>query len=146
MQATISSSRNSNKRHSVIYLDSPLNDVADKFATQHGIYEAPFKSKTWSKVSRLANKHHITSLKELFPESDEIRFSAKAGCRCGCSPGFIMKHKHPNQFGRVFWVNLEVSEAELTAFKNKFVSLKLAEEFAAESAAHKNKLSHGVVI
>jgi hypothetical protein len=143
MQATISSSKNLNKRHSIIYLNSPLNEAADEFATDQGIYEAPFKSKTWSKVSRLANKHHIAALRKLFPESTGIRFSAKAGCRCGCSPGFVMKHEHPNQFGRMFWVDFQASETEVNAFEDTLK--KLAGEFAAEQQAHKNKLASKVV-
>jgi hypothetical protein len=145
MKATISSSKDTpSKRFSIIYIESPLNNVADKFAMEHNIYHAPFKSKTWSKVCQLTSKQHVKALKELFPESSTIRFSAKAGCRCGCSPGYVMKYDHPNQFGRVFWVDIEPTETEVTELKNKLG--KLAGEFAAEYAAYKNKLKPAAAI
>ena len=139
MKAIIEKSQASNKRQSVVYLESVLTKVADEFAMKHNIYGAPFRSKVWEKVCRTTNKLQIAALRNLFPETKTIRFSHKAGCSCGCSPGFVIKHDHPNQFGRTYWVKLEASETEVADLKSQFASSTLDEEVAAERAAYQNK-------
>jgi hypothetical protein len=99
---------------SIVYVKSPLDDTADRFATTHGVYHLPFKSKVWSRICRQANKANLEAIRPLFPQAESLKFSAKAGCRCGCSPGFIMKHKVGPQ--QNFWVDIEVYESELEAF------------------------------
>jgi hypothetical protein len=102
MKATISQTREVNRTgrskmgRSIIYVESPLYKVADKFASDHNVFGLPFKSKTWGKVCQQVTKTHIVELKKLFPEALEIKFSQTAGCRCGCSPGYIMKHEAIN--------------------------------------------------
>lgn len=143
MKATITQTRSisnparNKSGRSIVYVESPLNDVADQFASEHGIYGLPFKCKTWSKVCRQVNKAHVVELKKLFPEALEIRFSAKAGCSCGCSPGFIMKHI-PNQVGRNFWVTLEASLLELDLFKTGINSAVNRYELMEEVEARKS--------
>lgn len=146
MKAIIESIEKSNNRQSIVYVESPFTKVADDFAMEHWIYSATFKSKVWTKVCKLTNNVNVAALKELFPETTTIRFSHKAGCNCGCSPGFVMKYEHPNQFGKTYWVNVEATEDEVAAFRAKIASSGLAEEFAAERTAHRNKLAHGAVV
>ena len=43
-----------------------------------------------AKLRQTLNKDVIGLLKELYPDS-KIAFSQKAGCSCGCSPGFYVK-------------------------------------------------------
>lgn len=40
-------------------------------------------------------KDVIKLLKELYPDS-KVTFSQKAGCRCGCSPGYYVKDANGN--------------------------------------------------
>lgn len=43
-----------------------------------------------AKLRKVLIKDVIKLLKELYPDS-KITFSQKAGCHCGCSPGFYVK-------------------------------------------------------
>jgi hypothetical protein len=133
MKATITQShpRNSKPGHSVVYIESPLDQVANKFASKHGVYNLPFKCKTWSKICKEVSKTTSQTLKQLFEEALSIKFSSKAGCSCGCSPGYILKHE-PNQYGRDFWVSLEASEQEIDAFSSLINSRRFETELQAE--------------
>ena len=44
-----------------------------------------------AKLRQTLNKDVIGLLKELYPDS-KIAFSQKAGCSCGCSPGYYVKN------------------------------------------------------
>lgn len=99
---------------SIVYVNCPLNDVADRFATANGIFHLSFKSKVWSRICREVNKKTLEALRPLFPQAESLTFSAKAGCKCGCSPGFVMKHKVDPQQNH--WVDIEVNDKELEAF------------------------------
>lgn len=133
MEATITYTRKSSRiKASVVYVESPINKVADEFAVEHGIYELRFKSVVWTKICRMTNKLNAQALKQLFPEALTIRFSHKAGCGCGCSPGFLLKCKDDLHQGKNFWVNIEATEEEVAAFKAQLSSLKLAENLEKE--------------
>ncbi len=43
-----------------------------------------------AKLRQALIKDVIRAMKELYPDS-KITFSHKAGCRCGCSPGYYVK-------------------------------------------------------
>jgi hypothetical protein len=150
MRATITQTRETghalrNKSgRSIVYVESNLNDIADKFAMANGIYELPFKSKTWNKVCRQVNKTLSTELKKLFPEALNITFSAKAGCKCGCSPGYIMKHE-PNQRGKNFWVTIEASELESNVVSAGINSSLNRYSLQEEIENHKSKRSCAAV-
>ena len=111
---TQSNPRNNKIGNSIVYVESKLDKVVDAWYDKHEIYNLPFKCKTWGKVKTLASKEHTKALKELFPDAHSIKFSSKAGCRCGCSPGYIVKHE-PNTYGRNFWVDMLVTPEEVTA-------------------------------
>lgn len=119
MKATItkSHSRRNKTDRSVVYIESPLDTLADKFATEHGVYGLPYKCDTWRKLCREVTKQTVSTLKELFVEALSIKFSSKAGCTCGCSPGYIVKHG-AGQRGNDVWVNLEASDDEISAFSS----------------------------
>jgi len=129
MKTVITQTREVNKSgrskmgRSIIYVESPLDAIADKFASDHGVFGLPFKSKTWGKVCLQVNKTHIVELKKLFPEALEIKFSKTAGCKCGCSQGYIMKHE-PNQWGKNFWVDIEASDIEIAQVHNSINCLR----------------------
>ena len=126
---------------SIVYVNCPLNDVADRFATANGIFQLSFKSKVWSRICREVNKKTLEALRPLFPQAESLTFSAKAGCACGCSPGFVMKHKVDPQQNH--WVDIEAYSSELEAFatsvncaRNQADLLKEIEDNQPELLAH----------
>jgi len=141
MKVTITTTREVNQSgrskmgRSLIYIKSPLDDLADKFACNYGVYGLKFKSKTWDKVCRQVNKTHIVELKKLFPEALEIKFSRTAACKCGCSPSYIMKHE-PNQWGKNFWVDIEVTEVESKLVWSSINCLRFQLELKKEIRDH----------
>ena len=73
-------------------------ETADKFYFDHNIYDLNFKSNAWNAVIRattkLTAKKILAHFKTLGVEDGQIvslQFSHKAGCSCGCSPGFVGK-------------------------------------------------------
>jgi hypothetical protein len=130
----ISSAQRRKSGRNLVYIESPFDKVADNFAAQHSIFGLQFKCKTWSKVCRLATKAATKALKELFPNALSIRFSAKAGCNCGCSPGYIVKEK-TNEYGKNHWVTIEATEEEVSSFKEQINSTRIVSELQAEIAA-----------
>ena len=135
MNATITTTRRTTKHshRSVIYIESPLNDIADEFATKHGVFGLSFKSKTWSKVCRATNKRHVEVLRKVFPDAINIQFSNTAGCACGCSPGFIMTHAPALKSN--YWVGMVASAEEREAFAAEMQ--RQTNALAAEVLDHK---------
>ncbi len=91
-----SSKRNQRLGHTkfVCYTDGAARDVADsEFFSKHDIGSLPFKSHCWNRVGRFAARIEadlaVEAIKARFGVEVELTFSAKAGCSCGCSPGFI---------------------------------------------------------
>jgi hypothetical protein len=145
MKATLTQSspvsdRRTKAGRNLVYIKSPFDDIADKFASAHGIWNLPFKSKTWSTICRETNKINAKALKELFPDALSIKFSAKAGCRCGCSPGYIVKQDSYLP-GQNHWVTIEASATIQAVFRAGLFSLRRANELAEEIAAHENSLA-----
>ncbi|NCX79853.1 MAG: hypothetical protein EBW96_08135, partial [Actinobacteria bacterium] len=69
---------------SIVYVNSPLDQVAEDFGNQYGVWQLPFKSRTWSSINNEVSKITAEVLKELFAGAVSIKFSQKAGCSCGC--------------------------------------------------------------
>lgn len=137
MKAIITKTNRSNRRgRSVVYISSPLDKVADDFASKHGIYNLQFKCKTWNKVCREVTKRTAETLKELFVEATAITFSSKAGCSCGCSPGYIIKHESPYKAGDDVWVDIEASDHEVDAFSSMINAGKFESQLRAEVCTH----------
>ncbi len=65
------------------------------------------------------NKPHLVFRKEVIPEvlkrmgcpDAKVSWSQKAGCSCGCSPGFIVKH--PGHVPKDVFVNVVETQPEL---------------------------------
>lgn len=132
------SDRRAKAGRNLVYIKSPFDDIADEFASAHGVWNLPFKSKTWSKICREATKINIQAFKHLFPDAVSIKFSAKAGCRCGCSPGYIVKTDSYLK-GTNNWVTIEVSQVVRDTFRAGIFSLRrkveLQEEIDNQSVA-----------
>ena len=146
MKATVNTIRVSQKqRKTVIYIgNSPLNEVADKFATENVIYFARFKSKVWSKIKRMVNTAHTPLIKACVPDvlkekfvddvgEFTISYSDKAGCSCGCSPGYVLR-RNSNVFYYIF-VTVEATEKEVSEFTQKVNAL--LPEWEKEVESHK---------
>ena len=130
---TQSNPRNNKIGNSIVYVESKLDKVVDAWYDKHQVYNLSFKCKTWSKVKSLASRAHTKALKELFPDAVSIKFSSKAGCACGCSQGYIVKHE-PNTYGRNFWVDMLVTPEEVEELSQQVNSEKFEAELKAEIA------------
>ena len=143
MKATLTkttpvSDRRARPGRNIVYVKSPFDDVADQFGTKFGIWNLPFKSKTWSNICREANKLNLQALKDLFPEATSIKFSAKAGCTCGCSPGFIVKTENYLK-GTNNWVTIEPAQVEQDMFRASIFSLRREWELREEVLDYNQK-------
>lgn len=82
------------------YLDSNATDE-----------EKEQNNKEWKKYNREEIKTMRIHLKDILAknniEYEKLSFSRKAGCSCGCSPGFIIEGTHHPM---IIWVDLEAVE------------------------------------
>lgn len=83
------------RKTSVAYLESNLsehldNDLFDVLR----IRSLNFKCKAWSKAVSASSKIQAKNIKELLqlPEATKVVYSSKAGCSCGCSPGYVISN------------------------------------------------------
>jgi hypothetical protein len=116
------SSRRNRPGRSIVYVQSPLDKIADDFAIEYGVFRLPFKSRTWSSICNEISKITALALKDLFAGSISIKFSYKAGCRCGCSPGYIVKYDSSRD-GLNHWVDVDLSSEEMKQFRAQVFSL-----------------------
>lgn len=124
---------------SLVYVESPFDEIADQFATQYKIWNLPFKCKTWSKICREATKINIQAFKELFPDATSIKFSVKAGCRCGCSPGYIVKTNSAVN-GTNNWVTIEAPRVHQDMFRASIFSNRRVWELQEEMMNYNQKV------
>lgn len=133
--APVQNSRRQKPGRNIVYIKSPFDNIVDEFGSAHKVWNLPFKSKTWSKICGEATKLNTKALKELFPEAVSIKFSAKAGCSCNCSPGYIIK-TNSDRLGTNNWVTIEATQAEQDNFRASIFSLRRAKELREEIAQH----------
>jgi hypothetical protein len=133
--APVQNSRRQKPGRNIVYIESPFDTIADEFASKHNVWNLPFKSKTWSKICSEATKINAKALKEIFPEAVSIKFSAKAGCACGCSQGYIVK-TNSTLLGQNHWVTIEASQVEQDVFRAGILSLRRAVDLQEEIAEH----------
>jgi hypothetical protein len=76
-----------------VYRESNLTKAIDKFFSDNEIYALGFKCKTWSRLGNKVTRIEAEAIRSLLklPDTVEIKWSAKAGCSCGCSPGFKVR-------------------------------------------------------
>ena len=147
MKATIRKQRGiSFSDKCVVYVDDGLSSLIDReYFSKHGVYQASFKSKAWTKVKNAVSKLIAESLRQVFVDDYKISFSSKAGCKCGCSPGYVVK-RHGTYEQRSLeykdvWVNVEVSAEELEAFDSKWRPI-FEKEYAKEVEQEKEKVQN----
>jgi hypothetical protein len=130
MKATITQERSSSEKRyranygnrTVVYVNDPLATMLDKeIFDAHGVRDLNFECKSWNQICRAASKLTAKALAALFESNYKITYSRKAGCTCGCSPGFIVKrhsdYKQPFLKFTDMWVDVEYTEQELNDFK-----------------------------
>lgn len=106
----------------VVYVEnSAIMDIANQWFDCNEVYSMPL-SNTWNQVRRILNKLHTQAIGELLPYAHSIRFSQKAGCFCGCSPGYIVKYSVPIT-GKEYWVDIKTTKEEQDSFTAKLDKL-----------------------
>jgi hypothetical protein len=117
-----SQSRSNNPLRCKVFvkLTDDFEDPISKFYNDK-IWKLKFKSKAWAWLTKQRSKLVIDALQRDVFGSDgaaKIQFNAKAGCSCGCSPGFIvdLTDKVAAQYRRAnVWVNIDIDKPELNA-------------------------------
>jgi hypothetical protein len=130
MKATITQERSlspgryraSYGNRTIVYVEDPLARVLDKeIFDAHGIMNLNFECKSWNQICKAASKLTACALADLFQSNYNITYSRKAGCSCGCSPGFIVKrhgdYKQPFLKFTDMWVDVEFTEQEINDFR-----------------------------
>jgi hypothetical protein len=134
----------------VLYVTSPLADLIDKeFFRKHRIWDLEFKCAAWAAVARTATAEIIAEASPVLAarfsipqEALTLAFSRKAGCSCGCSPGYVgtlTRSDFVQDLSRSnVWMDVACSAVALervTAEMNK-----QAARLPAEIARHKAKV------
>lgn len=131
-----------------VYVDkNPAADIADKFFDEHQIRALKFKCRAWSAVGRATSRTNLEAMIpvlcsrfSLSPADFELKYSRKAGCACGCSPGFVGKlltnSLHRELSRTNVWMDVSPSEAALTLLRAECIKQgrKLPAEIAAQAA------------
>lgn len=89
----------------------PLEDWAKKTE----IYSRSWKSRAWSMLGRRYNDLVGKVIEQELKA--KARFSHKAGCSCGCSPGFILEDKN-GTWGRTYFLNIQFTDEELQPLRD----------------------------
>lgn len=92
-----------------------LTELADDWFLEKGIHTLNFKCKTWKKVKRKISDIHRPLLMENL-DAEKVSYSRKAGCTCGCSPGYIVdSHEYVRRW---LYGDFEYSKEEVEEFKD----------------------------
>jgi len=120
-----------------IFVDSNATALVDEFFNKHEIWKLDFKCSTWTRMKNAATKINVAAMHEFFGSDVEINFSHKAGCSCGCSPGYRARkafgqayHKYINQD---IWAEVKADLSELKAKMPKFEEM-LKKELATKNS------------
>lgn len=62
-----------------VYLKSNASSLIDKFFSENEIWSLQFKSKTWSKMCRMAEKLNIAAMRTVYGQTPDIKFSVHTG-------------------------------------------------------------------
>lgn len=124
-----------------VYLNSNATDLIDKFFAENKIYGLSFKSKTWSKMCRMAEKLNIAAMRTVYGPTPDIKYSIHTGCSmCPCSPGYrVRKATCPTlrEYANCdIWASVNVDVSEIKGMLPKF-----SEMLEAEIKANKEKVA-----
>ena len=113
------------------YVESNLGDLPDAWFARHDLWSVKFPSKTWKRILRRVNRTINRTILDNEPTVTKCSYSRKAGCRCGCSPGYIVKHGY---FGKSVHVKITYPDSTLDEFREFLVKMNVA--FEKEVIAH----------
>lgn len=106
----------------LIYFDCNLADVLDKEVFYPYVMDLKVKSKAWPNLFNKMIKKLIAPLNELLKGNYKIKYSRKAGCKCGCSPAIVVERgydlKNPYLEFNESWMSFEFSEEEIQDFRS----------------------------
>jgi len=111
---TIESKRTDTFKNGRIFVDSNINDLIDDWFRENEIHKLDFKCKTWSSLKRKATSMILPELRKI-SGVEGAKYSHKAGCQCGCSPGYIVTGKEWNY--KSSWVGIHFEDNELQSVK-----------------------------
>lgn len=114
--------------------DNKFDKLLNDWMNKNSIYSLTFKSRAWTWLSN--QRHHLFSkliAKALGCDPKDVKFSHKAGCPCGCSPGFnVTLPQAALQYTRSnVWADVVVDEDELPFdfdFLRQMADAKLKED------------------
>lgn len=117
-----------------VFTSSNLSEAIDKFFTENKIYNLPFKCRTWTKLKNFVSKIEEVTLKNSFSleESAIVKYSHKAGCSCGCSPGFRVRKTDKDFRNHDVFVKLDYDTSSLEAALPLFEKM-LKDEISANA-------------
>ena len=80
---------NDRNRRGYVSIEIKARELAQRDDEWRGVMYNDYEA--GAKLRKALNKDVIKLIKELYPDS-KIAFSQKAGCSCGCSPGYYVKN------------------------------------------------------
>ena len=134
--------------HLRIYLNNNiLTDLVDKWFGEQDILSMKVRSKAWNKVKRTAFRRIEKQIATYFhiPEK-AVRWSQKCGCRCGCSPGYLVKVQDPmdwNLCRRTMHAEILPSAEDIHLVKACIHSEKVKKLLTLDWEEHNNSITGG---
>lgn len=128
--------RRSNK--TIVYVeDTKLHKIADAWFTKNNLYSLRVRSKAWKMICRYISSKcgfHLASHFKL--EQSRVKFNHKAGCSCGCSPGFVIKPAPEGLSSHNVWADIKVTESDVQGLECLISSMKFIKASQADKIAH----------
>jgi hypothetical protein len=123
----------------VVYVDDKLTDAIDREIFDLMVRDLPYESSAWKRVTKTVNKVIASALKNHLGGDYKVSYSRKAGCNCGCSPGYIVKrhtnYDQPQLMHSSLWIDVDFNQEEVDAFRDKHFD-KFRAELTAERLQH----------
>lgn len=128
----ITHSEYQNRNHTTVFIDSSdvqIMNIMQEFYMEHELHSMRVRSKAWNSIVRNGTKiirEKLAQLLEVSPH--DIYYSSKAGCSCGCSPGYIVKNTYSMPIQRQkIWVKISdgITLQEVEKFKQFINSDKI---------------------
>ncbi len=99
--------------------DNTIDEQLDQWFSKNSIHTLTFKSRAWSWLSNQRHKLFSKLIAEALDVGvKHVKFSHKAGCSCGCSPGFnVTLPQQALQYTRNnVWVDVTISNEDSLMF------------------------------
>lgn len=119
--------------------DNAIDKLLNDWYSANNIHTLTFKSRAWSWLSNQRHRLFGKLLAQaLDVEAKDVKFSHKAGCSCGCSPGFnVMLPQRALQYTRSnVWADITINDQDALKFKDlcQQANVKLTQDKQKEVA------------